>query len=61
MAQHTHSEPYVNKLTELHGSKDMAQAVVDCKLVVVMGWDCRLSTAACGLLYYPRMIVNVSQ
>jgi hypothetical protein len=32
-----------------------------CKLVVVMGWDCRLSTAALGLLYYPRMIANVSQ
>jgi hypothetical protein len=29
---------------------------VDCRLVVVMEWDCRLSTAALGLLYYPRMI-----
>jgi hypothetical protein len=28
---------------------------VDCRLVVVMGWDCRLSTAALGLLYCPRV------
>jgi hypothetical protein len=27
-----------------------------CRLVIVMGRDCRLSTAALGLLYYPRMI-----
>jgi hypothetical protein len=26
------------------------------RLAVVMGWDCHLSTAALGLLYYPRMI-----
>jgi hypothetical protein len=30
--------------------------VVDCILFVVMGRDCLLSTAALGLLYYPRMI-----
>jgi hypothetical protein len=30
---------------------------VDCRLVVVMGWDCRLSTAALGLLFYPRVTV----
>jgi hypothetical protein len=29
---------------------------VDCRLVVVMGWDCRLSTAALGLLYYTQVI-----
>jgi hypothetical protein len=27
-----------------------------CRLFVVMGWDCRLITAALGLLYYPRVI-----
>jgi hypothetical protein len=27
----------------------------DCRLVVVMGWDCRLRTAAVGLLFYPRV------
>jgi hypothetical protein len=30
--------------------------IVYCRLVVVIGGDCRLSTAALGLLYYPRMI-----
>jgi hypothetical protein len=29
---------------------------VDCRLVVVMGWDCRLRTAALGLLFYPWVI-----
>jgi hypothetical protein len=33
---------------------------VDCRLVVAMGWDCRLSTAALGLLYYPR-VTDVNQ
>jgi hypothetical protein len=33
---------------------------VYCRLVVVIGWDCRLSTAALGLLYYPRMKANVT-
>jgi hypothetical protein len=30
--------------------------IVDCRLVGVMERDCRLSTAALGLLYYPPMI-----
>jgi hypothetical protein len=30
-------------------------------LVVVMGWDFRLSTAALGLLYYPRIKANVTE
>jgi hypothetical protein len=33
-----------------------ARWTVDCRLVVVMGWDYRLSTAALGLLYYPQVI-----
>jgi hypothetical protein len=40
--------------SELWG-RAVAQAVVDCRLVDVMGWDYRLSTAALALLYYPRM------
>jgi hypothetical protein len=35
--------------------KFVGWAVEDCRLVVVMGRDCRLSTAALDLLYYPRL------
>jgi hypothetical protein len=49
--------PAINGLshgTAIHNGTLRYQSVY-CRLVVVMGWDCRLRTTTLGLLYYPRV------